>query len=116
MSSLRKKNYFQLYSAKFKRAMKAKRHEEALTSAIKGYLISRDIRDEAVEAAHLAYMFMAVQALLKKSGKEMRNLDKKDRRCSFCGRKENEVRLMAGAAGSICKICTARIHRFFSKE
>lgn len=108
-------DYFDAYSQKWERALMDKRYGDALIFAIRGYLVSRDFEEQAYETATLAYMAKAIDCLTNDARKNSINADKKHQRCSFCGRGENEVRLMAGADANICNECVARIHGFFEE-
>lgn len=115
MKTSQHNDYFRFYSDKWERAIKEKRYDEALIHAIRGYLVSRDMEEESFQIACLAYMAKAIEALSNKSSKQQRDLDKKVHRCSFCGRRESEVRLIAGAGANICEICASKIYQIFRK-
>jgi len=93
-----------------------KRYRDALMFAIRGYLVSRDFGEQAYETATLAYMAKAIDCLSNDAREKSINADKKHQRCSFCGRGESEVRLMAGADANICNEWVARIHSFFETD
>jgi ATP-dependent Clp protease ATP-binding subunit ClpX len=43
-------------------------------------------------------------------------VDRDDRRCSFCGKKQGDVRLIAGPGVYICNLCVALCNEILAHE
>lgn len=115
MKGTRHDEWFSFYSGKWESALKRGRYEEALMNAIRAYMVSHDMGDTSLQIACQAYMAKAIEMISDKLDKKQRTLDKKYHRCSFCGRDEKSVRLMAGANANICEACVASIQESFGK-
>ncbi len=110
------KDYSKCYSERWNTAVQAGDYIEALDCGIKGYLIAKDVQDDAHKLAFLGLIRFAIEELIGPSSVKTRTEGDAEKRCSFCGRKENEVKLMAGAGAIICELCVGNIHEHFVKD
>lgn len=109
-------DWFDIFSNRWELALRQRRYDDALTVAIAGYMLARELRDEGHQIASQAYMATALQRLDEKSTAALRARDRKLYACSFCGRSEKEVRIAVGAAGNICEECAATARSLFETE
>lgn len=110
MKRPRKDDYFWNYSQKWERAVKDRQYHDALLTAIRSYLVSKDLGNQAFETASLVYMTKAIESLRIQSREQESKLSKKQLACSFCGKTQKEVRLVAGPNANICNKCVTRLH------
>jgi len=83
------------------KAISDERYHEALLGGLSAYLFFREKGEKALEKGMLLYLRRAIDALSA------------DHECSFCGRREPDVRLAAGAKGFICDACVLLLSDLF---
>lgn len=88
------------------RAIEEKRYREALHIGLSAYLIARDRADQDAELAALTQIKSAVDAMLPAEAREG---------CSFCGRREEGLRLAAGPDVMICEHCVRDLQEVFAQ-
>jgi hypothetical protein len=116
MENLKNTDYSEFYTSRWNTAVKQGNYPEALDSAIKGYLIAKEIGDDTHEKVFLGFLSSAVHELIDKPLEQLRHEASQGIRCSFCGREEKEVKLVAGPGVTICQGCNDSIHDIFAKE
>jgi ClpX C4-type zinc finger len=109
------KIYSDHYSRGWNAAMQQENYAAALDFAIKGYLVAKDIGENAHELAFLGLIRLAVEELVGAPIRKAKSRGDQKHICSFCGRNELEVKLMIGALATICESCAGEIHNNFSK-
>lgn len=86
----------------------------AMFAGLLGYFISLETQDTEMRSGAIALIRKSAEEILQTDGdKEFRD-ENASTSCSFCGRKEPEVRLVAGASAAVCDSCVARLAKFFS--
>jgi len=93
--------------------MKQQRFQSAALMALLAYLLSREQADEELEAGWMPLMLTAVDEL---RGTQPEPAAADDKACSFCFRREREVRLAAGARVFICDGCVATFSEIFETK
>ena len=96
--------------------MQQENHADALDFAIKGYLVAKDIGEDAHKLAFLGLIRLAVEELVGGPIRKAKSQADQKHICSFCGRNEMEVKLMIGALATICESCADEIHNNFRKQ
>jgi len=104
--------FLEHYLNKWKTASENGDHEKALAHAITAYLIAKET-EEGIEGVFLLKIELSAAALQGKSHAEVLDKIKQGQLCSFCGRSDTEVPVLAGGVANICKECAARCHEFF---
>ena len=85
-------------------------HHDALLYAFIGYLMSKGAKDEESAMGFIgpieAACFEILEPLLEKRKAQLKD----EIMCSFCNRKEPEVKLAAGPDAFICDGCVKMLH------
>jgi hypothetical protein len=112
MTNLQVKELFQSLTSILELGLNEKRQHDVLMSGVLAYLFFHAKNEATFETASLMYVRKAVDDLLTGLIPEQQNAPNGNGltesslpACSFCGRKEPEVRLVAGAGGFICNDC-----------
>ena len=85
---------------------------EGISHAIKGYLLSEELNDEAKIIIFLTMIKIMCEKIIgAKLGEE--NNSEIDR-CSFCGEGGETLNMMHGAEGKICENCYKLAKEYFS--
>lgn len=116
MESVHGKDYAQFYSNLYHNALQEEKYDDALYAAMKGYVIANDMDDEECKHSFLNLVKSSIYDLIEE---ELNRRDKESEqgyRCIFCGKRSDEVKLMAGALGSICQNCATQVHEHFTQE
>jgi len=87
--------------AALEKALHDQRYHEVLLGGLSAYLFFREKEEKVFEKAMLMYLRRAIDSLSA------------DHECSFCGRREPDVRLAAGAKGFICDACVLLLSDLF---
>ncbi len=96
--------------------MTQKQYNSAMFAGFLGYVISLETKDAEMKSEAIALIRKSAEEILQPdSDKESRKEDPSPS-CSFCGREEPEVRLVAGAGAVVCDSCVARLAKFFSQD
>jgi hypothetical protein len=82
-----------------------KRYPDAILACMLGYVLSRSKPEEGFEDEALSLLFKTVEEFQNEHRVAKSSLQTPTPACSFCRRKEPEVRLAAGAGGFICSDC-----------
>lgn len=110
------KDYFQFYSRQYALAAREGKYEEALVSAAKGYLVAVELADDAGRAAFLQLIEDPIRNLVGEPAQRLAKQSGRGLRCSFCGRKKSEVKLVLGAHGAICRTCAAQVQAHLASK
>ena len=86
---------------------------EALTLCMTGYTVACEFGDEALRRAFLTCLQQTTRAALDRLDQSA-SVD--IAHCSFCGRHQGEVRLVAGSSANICNECVERISQLLRPE
>lgn len=92
-------------------ALRVGKHRDALTYAISAYLIAREGNPDETIGGDEVLIFQACEKLLESNAKAAVEESRKRRQgqtvCSFCGKADPDVRLVAGPGVFICNECVA---------
>lgn len=105
---------FENLSLTWETALKEKRPRDVIDSGILAYHFFRDKGDFTCEHASLAVVRTAIDDILANVFPD-RKTNKTQPACSFCGRGEPQVRLVAGANGFICDACVSLVSEVFKE-
>lgn len=96
-----------------------KKYHDSLQYAIAAYEITRDDERSGVNLITLALIYEACERLLEINSAEVVKKAQESRKgktaCSFCGKKEPEVKLGAGPGVFICNECVITFSEAFKK-
>jgi hypothetical protein len=106
---------FEKLSLTWETALNEKRPSDVIVSGILGYLFFRDNGNVPCEQASLVTVKKAIDDLLAEASPGP-TVDRSAPACSFCGRGEPRVRLVAGAKGFICDSCVSVISDVFNDK
>jgi hypothetical protein len=106
-------NYFERFIRASSASFQSERFEEALTSAIKGYAISSELRDLNQKTVCLRLIWKAAHELIDKPDREEVEDARQGRRCSFCPRRIDEIQIVRGIYGAICRLCADSVIKQF---
>ena len=95
-------------------ALNEKRPRDVIDSGLLAYHFFRDKGDFACEHASLMFVRTAIEDILANAFPD-RKTDQTQPACSFCGRSEPQVRLVAGANGFICDSCVSLVSDVFKE-
>ncbi len=109
------RNYFESYFRACSDAFRSGRFEDALMSAIRGYVVATEIGDADPQALFRRAIWNAAYELVDKPDRDELEDARQGRRCSFCPRRQGEVEIIAGICGSICKVCAIEIPKRFDE-
>jgi hypothetical protein len=101
MSHFKPDDFYQGFGAVLEKALHDQRYHEVLLGSLSAYLFFREREEKSLEKDMLLYVRRAIDALSP------------DHECSFCGRREPDVRLAAGAKGFICDDCVGLLGELF---
>jgi hypothetical protein len=105
---------FENLSLTWETAMKEKRPRDVIDSGLLAYHFFRDKGDFACEHASLLIVRTAIDDILANAFPNQKK-DQSQPACSFCGRSEPQVRLVAGAHGFICDSCVSLVSDVFKE-
>lgn len=81
-----------------------KQYPDAIIVSLLGYSLSRSMSDQRLENESLSQLSTAIEEFRVDRGTDLPSRSVAPS-CSFCGRSEPAVRLVAGANGFICNEC-----------
>ena len=88
------------------------RVDAVMSLSLLAYYLARDARDEKLQELARSWLSIASEDWLKGSPKPKPGSEAPPS-CSFCGKREPEVRLAAGAKAFICDSCVQMLSRTF---
>jgi hypothetical protein len=112
MNHFKPDEFYQGVGAALEKALSAKRYHEVLLGGLSAYLYFREKEEKLLERGMLAYLRVAIDAL-SVDGDPGQSILMGQHECSFCGRREPDVRLAAGAKGFICDACVLLLGELF---
>jgi hypothetical protein len=112
MSELKLDLLFENLTLAWETALNEKRPRDVIVSGILGYLLFRDRGSLPQEHASLLTVRQAIDDVLAET-LPGQTAGRSAPVCSFCGRGEPQVRLVAGAEGSICDSCVSLVSDVF---
>jgi hypothetical protein len=101
------------YLALVRSSVAERRYEQALGYAVAGLKRCGVEKQENRKRTFLRLIRVIVTGLESSLGGLTANAVRNPS-CSFCGRSQPEVRILAGATGAICKDCADRARSYFS--
>ena len=110
------RDYFQFYSNRFEFALRKEEYHEALEAVIKGYLVAKDMGDDDCRQAFFDSLQILVSDFIEETFTRLTEEAEHGLCCSFCQRKANEVNIVTGWHGAICKKCAVQIYEHFMQE
>src|SRR5258707_2109659 len=114
MNDFKPDEFYQGVGTSLEKAIHDKRYHEVLLGGLSAYLFFREKKEKPLENAMLAYLRTAIDALSAEGGSGQSDLmGMGHHECSFCGRREPDVRLAAGAKGFICDACVLLLSDLF---
>lgn len=106
---------FENLSRTWETALKEKRPRDVIVSGILGYLFFRDNGNFTYEHASLVTVRKAIDDVLVEA-LPGQTAGRSEPVCSFCGRGEPQVPLVAGAKGFICDSCVSLVSDVFKDK
>jgi hypothetical protein len=91
-----------------------KHFDSALFTGIVGYLVALENKDPDLKAGAMSWIETAIRERQDAEGDRKR--ERPVLECSFCGQREPEVRLVAGAKAFICDGCVKMCTEIFATE
>lgn len=103
---------FSLLAPLWEKALGEMRYRDALMIALVGFASAKEAEPRNFtfgpsETVYLAWIRKTIHDAQQASGAALAAQAVEEKSCSFCGRREPEVRLVLGAAANICDACTA---------
>ena len=99
------------------RLMKEKYFDSAISIGVIAYNIAQKTEDRKFEDLAKSWVAMGSEGLTERSsGLKSPPAGASEPSCSFCGRREPEVRLAAGATAFICNSCVATLSEALSDK
>jgi hypothetical protein len=111
MADLTGNDIVKLLLPAWRRAMDEGRHRDGVLTAILGYFVLRERKDDTYDKMPLYWMQKATFLILEEFHNAFKEANKGN--CSFCGRTEPDVRLAAGPSAFICDSCVATLGEVF---
>lgn len=108
---------FRIFSDLWEASMNAGQHLEAVRAGVSTFLIANG-RDERIANGALNLMLVAISAHYGLKPPELSGgpAENPESGCSFCGRKQSEVRLAAGPSAHICEECVRQLGDVFVND
>lgn len=106
---------FEKLTVAWETALNEKRPRDVIVSGVLGYLLFRDKGSLPQEHASLLTVRQAIDDLLA-GALPAETVGGSEPVCSFCGRGEPQVRLVAGAKGFICDSCVSLVSDVFKNK
>ena len=100
-----------LITAVWGRLMMEKEYRGAALAALLGHFVAHDECNKEAQRTWSSFLFEAVKDIQS----EQRDAQAIPS-CSFCGRREPDVRLAAGADAFICDDCVNNLAKFFKSK
>ena len=111
MDAIESKNYASFYLSNWDKAIQERHYEEALSAAIKGYLIAKDVDDGPHKLGFLGILRLSIHNLIDPAESDQIV------RCSFCGKTENSVKkVIASANAFICNECVDLCNQILEEQ
>lgn len=108
---------FRIFSDLWQLSMDAGQHVEAIGAGVSAFLLAngRDAQT-ANGALNLIYVAIAAHYGLKQPELSSGPVEHSESECSFCGKKQPEVRLAAGPSAFICEECVRLLGDVFAED
>lgn len=102
-----------LFSLLWGHLMMQKRFHHAAMTSFLAHVVGRETGDPELERGALSQVYKAIDELRETSRASSTSSKPPEALCSFCGRGEPEVRLVAGANAFICDSCAKTVAEVF---